>query len=550
MALFTSGDVTSGPVGAMARILGTQDEAHLTIAFAGLVAFVFILKSVCTVPFRWWLVGRTARIAADAAAELMRRYVLSPYEAHRSRRLSEVYRNIGDATGQASTVLLGLVGLFSDLLVLAALALILLWMSPVETLIVIAFFVVLVAGIQRLLRSHQVRLGEDLAEISLQGWQYLMPAFDGFREARLTSSGSSFVDGYRDARRRGALVRRSLSVLSELPKYLLEIGFVLAIVAVAAILFSTGSKDHALSVLAVFAAASLRALPTMNRVTATFGAIRGGQAGLRIVSETVQELDAGADHEEQPRGDVVFGGDIILDGISYRYPDAPALVVRSLSVRIRENETTALVGTSGAGKSTILDLLLGLLPPSEGSITCGGRPISDDLAAWHATVGVVPQDVFLLNATLAENIAFGVRAEEIDIERVREVLGLAELSDVVRRLAEGIDTVVGERGARMSGGERQRIGLARALYRRPSLLVLDEATSALDNRTESEIGETLRHLSGRMTIVIVAHRLSTVRDADNLVFLSRGEAMGEGTFEEVRRHVPEFEELVRLGELS
>ncbi|MGB4135536.1 MAG: ABC transporter ATP-binding protein [Microbacterium sp.] len=554
MALFTSGDTTSGAVGAMAGMLGTHDEATLTIAFASLVALVFILKSACTIPFRWWLVGRTTRISADAATELMRRYVLSPYIVHRARKLPEIYRNVNDATGQASSVLLGIVGLVSDGMVLLAILAVLLVMSPLVTVFAIVFFAILVAGAQRLLRDRQVRLGEELAEVGLQAWQHIMPAFDGFREARLTASGTAFVDGYRDARRRGARAQRTLSVLSELPKYLLEIGFIVAIVGIAGILFATnpgeGGKEHVLSVLAVFAAASLRALPTMNRITATFAVIRGGQAGLRIVSEAAWELARGPQHREAPRTGEPFQGDIELRGVSFRYPDATEDVVHDLDLVIRENRSTAFVGSSGAGKSTLLDVILGLLAPTTGAVTCGGRPIDDDPATWYRGLGVVPQDVFLLNGTLAANVAFGVPAEEIDRDRVREVLALAELGGFVEGLPAGLDTAVGERGVRLSGGQRQRIGLARALYRRPRVLVLDEATSALDNQTEHEIAGTLRGLGGTMTIIIVAHRLSTVRDADRLVFFSGGEVAGSGTFAEVQQAVPEFAKLVKLGELG
>ena len=305
-----------------------------------------------------------------------------------------------------------------------------------------------------------------------------------------------------------------------------------------------------MSVLAVFAAASLRALPTMNRITATFAVIRGGQAGLRIVNEAAADLDRGGEHDEKPRTSQTFSGDIELRGVSFGYADAPEDVLRSLDLTIAENRSTAFVGASGAGKSTLLDVILGLLTPTAGIVTCGDRPIDDDLAGWYQGLSVVPQDVFLLNGSIAENVAFGVQPDAIDVTRVREVIALAELTPFVAELPDGLETAVGERGVRLSGGQRQRLGLARALYRRPRVLVLDEATSALDNQTEHEIASTLRGLNGEMTIIIVAHRLSTVKDADRVVFLNGGEVTGDGTFTEVQRTVPEFARLVSLGELS
>jgi ABC-type multidrug transport system fused ATPase/permease subunit len=194
--------------------------------------------------------------------------------------------------------------------------------------------------------------------------------------------------------------------------------------------------------------------------------------------------------------------------------------------------------------------VLGLLEPTEGRIEVGGRSIADDLAAWYSELGVVPQDVFLLNDSMIANIAFGVAREQVDRARVEQVIAMAQLQSLVAELPDGLESVVGERGVRLSGGQRQRIGLARALYRTPSVLVLDEATSALDNVTEHEIAATLAGLQGTMTIVIVAHRLSTVRHADTLVFLKDGHVEAEGTFGEVRDRSEDFARLVELGELD
>ncbi|WP_448712967.1 ATP-binding cassette domain-containing protein [Microbacterium profundi] len=236
--------------------------------------------------------------------------------------------------------------------------------------------------------------------------------------------------------------------------------------------------------------------------------------------------------------------------MSFRFPDADELVLDNVSLTIPHHQTTAFVGSSGAGKSTLLDLTLGLLDPTSGEVLCGGRSIGEDLAAWHATLGVVPQDVYLIDHTLAENIAFGAQTDMIDYERVREVVRLAMLEELVAQLPDGLGTLVGDRGVRISGGQRQRVGLARALYRNPRVLILDEATSALDNATEYEIAQTLNGLQGTMTIVIVAHRLSTVRSVDRLHYLRKGRVAASGTFEEVRAADAEFARLVELGSLD
>lgn len=540
----------SGVLGAIADFTGLHSSAELIPVIAGGIAVLFILKSSLSIWFRWWLLGRTTRITADASTELLRRYVLAPYPDHRRRRLSEVYRSVTDATTQASSVLLAVVSMCSDILMLVAMVIVLAITAPVVTLIAVAVFAIFVAGIQRVLRPQQSRIGEELAAASLESWQFLMPSLDGFREARLTSSASTFVEGFHRARLRSADAGRVLTVLSDLPRYTLEIGFVIAIGGIAALLFTTGSPQNALTVLGVFAAASLRALPTLTRVASNLATVRTGRAGLRIVLDAAEVLARGGRHDEQPRSSERYAGDIRIRDLVFRYPDAEHPVLDHVSVTIEQDKTFAFVGSSGAGKSTLLDLVLALLEPTAGTITCGERSIFDDPAAWYEGLGVVPQDVFLVNDTIAANIAFGVAAENIDHDGVLHALRMARLDEFVAELPSGVTTVIGERGVRLSGGQRQRLGLARALYRGPSVLVLDEATSALDNLTEHEIAQTLTALNGRMTILIVAHRLSTVRDADTIVFLKEGRVEAQGTFSQVREESNDFARLVQLGELN
>ncbi|WP_460720893.1 ABC transporter ATP-binding protein [Microbacterium aureliae] len=539
-----------GAAGMIADVVGTSAPSTLIPLVAGIIAVLFVGKSLAAIAFRWWLLGRTTRISARVSTELMRRYVLAPYADHRARSMSEIYRNINDSTTQAASVLLGVVSLGTDLLMLLAIVIVLAVTAPLITLMTVAMFAFFVLGVQRLLRGRQSLIGEEMAQAGLQSWQYLIPALDGFREARLTSSGAAFVAGFGAARLRIARASRQMSIIAESPRYVLEIGFILAITLISAVLFATGTPQQAITVLGVFAAASVRALPTLTRVSANLVTIRTGRVGLGILDAAVAELDAGGIHEERPRSDLAYAGDIALRDVSYRYPGTEQDAVAGVSLVIRENTTTALVGSSGAGKSTLLDLLLGLLKPTAGAVECAGRPILDDPASWYRNLGVVPQDVVLLNDTIAANVAFGMAADGRDADRIRRVIGMAQLDDVIAGLPDGLDTVIGERGARLSGGQRQRLGLARALYREPRVLVLDEATSALDNVTEHEIAQTLAGLKGSLTIVIVAHRLSTVRGADTLVFLREGTVESVGTFSEVKSANADFARLVELGRLE
>lgn len=546
----TTGDTSSATVQTLSRFFGTTSVQVLLPVVAAFVAAIFIIKSAGALLFRWWLLGRTSRVSAQTSVALMRGYVLAPYRVHRLRQLSHIYRNINEASAQASSVLLATVTLLSDVLVLVAIVLVLMITSPWVTLFTIVLFGILVFGVQRALRRRQIRIGEERAAVSLEAWQFLMPALNGFREARLSSTAGRFIDGFRRARLRGAQLSRVAGILGDMPRYLLEIGFVVAILGISIILFATTSPSEALTVLGVFAAASVRALPTLTRVNGNLATMRMGQAGLRIITETRTELDADGIHDETPRDGTPYDGDIALSDVSFRYPDAEQDVVTGITLRIAENQTTAFVGSSGAGKTTLIDLVLGLLEPTSGAIECGGRPILDDPPMWYRSLGVVPQDVFLANDTVLRNIAFGDDEDRIDHAQVAEALRLARLDKVVAALPQGVDTMLGERGVRLSGGQRQRLGLARALYRKPRVLVLDEATSALDNLTEHEIARTLADLQGSLTVLIVAHRLSTVRHADQLVFLKDGRVDAIGTFDEVEQASPDFARLVQLGRLT
>lgn len=550
MQLVTGADPTQGALGVVSSIVGTTDPRTLIFAVALAVGLSFAVKSVVTIGFRWWLLGRTTQLEAAAATDLMRRYVLAPFWAHRQREISVVHRNIASAVSQAfNQVVLGIMGMLADVLTLVAIGAVLLVISPLTTVSTIMLFCALGWLLQRALRAKHAQIGQAIVQSDLDAWTALMPGINGFREARLSSSAGLFVNRFREAKNARAHASRLSSLVSELPKYILEIGFVVGIAGMALLLFATETPESALSVLGVFAAAATRLLPTINRVIATVGIIRTGRVGLNILAQEIQSLDAAGYHSEEKKFHEAFSGDLVLEDLYFRFPDSDDDVLGGISTTIAQGQTTAFVGSSGAGKSTLLDILLGLLEPTSGTVRCGGRNVFDDLPSWYEGVGVVPQDVYLLDDTVQNNIAFGEKSEDIDPSRLSEAIALAELTSLISEMPEGLGTRLGERGIRLSGGQRQRIGIARALYRRPKILVLDEATSALDNATERKISETIDSLSGSVTIVLVAHRLSTVKNADRIVFMSNGRIEAEGTFEDVQRCSPEFANLVALGKL-
>ncbi|GAA2557521.1 hypothetical protein GCM10009861_16890 [Neomicrococcus aestuarii] len=270
-------------------------------------------------------------------------------------------------------------------------------------------------------------------------------------------------------------------------------------------------------------------------------------AGLQIVVAELDKLDSSKQVDLSSETPLEKHQDIQVNDVWYRFEDSEEFVVSGVSLTIRAGSTVAFVGSSGAGKSTLLDILLGLFHPTKGEVLYGKVNIHDSLGPWYGTVAIVSQDIFILDDTLAANVAYGTPTGQIDMARVREVVSLAQLDEAVSQLPEGLETRLGERGVRLSGGQRQRVGIARALYRDPDVLILDEATSALDNITEYQISETMKSLSGERTIIIVAHRLSTVKNADEIFFMKNGRIAGSGKFEDLQKSNSDFAELVRIG---
>jgi ATP-binding cassette, subfamily B, bacterial PglK len=328
--------------------------------------------------------------------------------------------------------------------------------------------------------------------------------------------------------------------------------FILGGGLLALVLALTG-EDDAFAILGLFIAAGFRLLPTLYRFVSSATTFKTGLAAVELVCDDIAELEGAiaADRARpvSPGSIPSLERELRLDDVAFSYGDASRLVLDGVSLTIRRGESAAIVGTSGAGKSTLVDLVLGLHHPLRGSIRVDGVDIASDLEGWQRQIGMVPQDVYLLDASLRENVAFGVPEDGIDEERVRDAIHRAQLEAFVAGLPDGLDTVTGERGVRISGGQRQRLGIARAFYVDPRVLVLDEATSALDNRTEAELSATIDQLRGTLTMIVIAHRLSTVKNCDHVFLLEHGHLSASGSFEELLESSPAFAKLAELARL-
>lgn len=536
----------------VSSITGRTDPAELLVVILVTVVVLMLGKNVFTIYFRWWSLGVMARATGDASHELLSLYVSSPWIHQRRRSTDDVYQALTSYLPiSLINVTSALITVAVDAITLLALLVALVVVSPLATLVAIVFFGGSAFVIQWALKGRVRRIGERIQAENHLSWGFITPILDGFKEVRLAQAGGRFTTGYSMTRRRSAQLGSQLSVLNELPRYLLEVVMILGIMVIALALFATSSQQDALAFLGVFAVAAIRMMPSLNRIVGNVGGIRANLPGVEKMAGEVRALRSEAGRATTPELPHEFpSADVVFTDVTFQFPDADEPVLQGVSGVIPAGKTVAFVGSSGAGKTTLVDLLLGLFVPGSGTIQVDGVSIHQHPGAWWKQLGVVTQNVYLQDASVRENIAFGVPVEDIDEERLREAIRLAQLEDVIARMPDGLATQVGYQGSRVSGGQKQRIGIARALYRQPQVLVLDEATSALDNETEARISQTIQSLHGTMTMVVVAHRLSTVRNADTIMFFSGGRIVARGTMEELVATNAEFAELVRLGRLA
>lgn len=550
MQFITGQDRSTGALGVVYRATGRPDDGTLVIVLSLIIAGAFIAKDVFSLMFRRWQLRFLATQSVDVSTTMLRNYLIGPYHWHLAKNindklwLTEYGVSSGFAGGLSSAL-----GVLAEIITIALIAGSLFFVSPGIAALAVVYFGISAFAMQRLLRPRVQRASEEGMEASRATSAAALQSLAAAKEIKLRSAHQGFVNAYREGREAGARAGADQAFLSEIPKYLLEIIFVVGIGLLAGVASTSSSTGSGLVVLGVFVAASSRLLPSIVRLLAGVNGLRAAKPPLQtVVRELHDQRMAQIEEDRVVRTQDVPQGDIALRGVEFAYQDQPEHpVLRGIDLDIPHGQSFALVGSSGSGKSTLVDTVLGLHKPTAGHVHVGGIDIRHNMPAWQDQLAVVPQEVVLLDESLRRNIIFD---NDLDEQRLDEVLEQAQLADLVRALPAGLDTSVGERGARLSGGQRQRIGIARALYRDPSVLVLDEATSALDNDTERRFTDTIRSLRGTITTIIVAHRLSTVRECDQVVFLSEGRVRTIGTFTEVMEQDPDFRRLVELGSLG
>jgi ABC-type bacteriocin/lantibiotic exporter with double-glycine peptidase domain len=373
-------------------------------------------------------------------------------------------------------------------------------------------------------------MGLILQESNQKRFKIISETIGGIKDLKILGRESAYLNSFDKPSENFSSCQATSQTLSQVPQYIVEVVAFgsLLVMSMYTIVSNEADLGTMLPILGLYALGALKLKPSLQQIYSAVSSLRFGKPALEIIlkdlkQKSEQEISISNDFER-----LSFKNEIKLKNITFMYPSKEVSALKDISIEIKANSTIGIIGTTGAGKSTLVDIILGLLTPTSGDIVVDGNVLdSANIRQWQNTIGYVPQSIFLADDTIASNIAFGVDKEHVDMAQVKSVSQMAQVHEFVSELEKGYDTIIGERGVRLSGGQRQRLGIARALYHNPELLVLDEATSALDNQTEAEVMKAINNMSGRKTIIMIAHRLSTVEKCDKVIKLQKGQIIYE-----------------------
>ena len=528
------------------------------LVFLGAFILAFILLGQAFKAFTVYAMTRFGMMREfTIGSRLLTGYLRQPYVWFLNRNSADLGRTVLAEVAQVTNqALMPALRLLAQSVVILFIVALLLIVNPLAA----AGSAILVGGAYGLVflatRRRLTRFGQDRIDANTRRYRITQEVIGGIKDVKLLGLEQSYLERFREAASLFASRQASAIIMAELPRFLLE-GIIfggMILLVIVLIATSDGSLVEILPVLGVFAFAGARLFPALQQVYGAIANLRSSGPILEVLDVDLQQTEAGVSVQaaesagRAPSKMAIISG-VELDRVSYTYPGAERSALLDLSLKIGVNATVAIVGPTGAGKTTALDLILGLLEPDKGNLKVDGAVIDNsNLRSWQRSLGYVPQQIFLTDDTVAANIALGVAPQQIDMHAVERAAHVANLHGFVTgSLRKGFDTEVGERGVRLSGGQRQRIGIARALYHDPMVLVLDEATSALDNLTELAVMDAVHNLIHTKTIIIVAHRLSTVRDCDKIFLIDKGTCVASGGYEDLLDRSSEFREIAAAG---
>lgn len=514
---------------------------HATVA----VAIFFLVKNAYLAVVVFVQRNTVAKVQNDLSVRLLSSYLYHPFVFHLQRNSADLVRRISTEMTQLFIgVIVPLMLLVSESLVVALVAALLLAVEPVSSLIAIAVVGGTTFIFYRVIRDALGSLGQLEKRHGSEMYKWVAQSLGGVKEIKVLGREQFFIDSYRRHLLPFLRATRLQQVFGELPRLLIETVAMVGMMFVVVMMLLVGrSLNSVLPSLSLFAIAALRVMPSMNRLVNAASNVRYYTPAVLAIAADMTVIPVGNSTLKSGGTKPKLRDSIYVDHVTYRYEGAEQDALRDVTLEIKKGSSVAFVGSSGAGKTTLADVILGLLPPASGAVLIDGTDLATAREEWQARVGYIPQTVYLSDDTIRRNVAFGVPDNEINDEDVWAALDAARLGDLVRDFTDKLESFVGERGVRLSGGQRQRIGIARALYHAPDVLVMDEATSALDQRTERDITEVLETFRGQKTIIVIAHRLSTVRRCDTLFVISDGRVVESGMFDDLSANSEIFQSL-------
>jgi len=532
-----SGDRRADYASLPAQLTEMSYSTFVQLLMVALVG-VFVAKNVFLLASNYYQQRAQLSISNRIVQRLFETYLRQPYEFHLTSSSSVLVRNVQEYSAAVISSGVGpALMILTDVVTGLGLLTVLVLVQPASTAMLTGLFALSSYLILRVSRTRTRRWGAARVKHRGELMEALLSGFGGIKEIKLFGRDREVVDAHRTSLHLAARAGYMFSVMQSVPRAVFEVMAVggVALLVVAATVDGQNLQDATL-IIALFGVVAFRMLPSVNRVIQSVQQLSFGRAGIEGAAEGLS-LSQQATSSSTGRPTDKFAR-LEIRNLKYSYPNSESLVTNIAALTVAAGESVGIVGASGSGKSTLVDLLIGILAPRDGTITVNGRDLSDDCRYWQDRVGYVPQHVFLMDTSLRRNVAFGLAEKAISNVNVEKALRLANLWEFVQTLPGGLDTVVGERGVRLSGGQRQRLGIARALYGNPEVIVLDEATSALDGETEREIVESLRAIAHDHTLIVVAHRTTTLAYCSRLIRLDGGRIVQEGTFDEVIGSLP------------
>ena len=522
------------------------DQKGLIIYGAVFILFVFIVKNVFTAFLIRTRVNYVSDIQMRLSSKLLSTYYYTDYTFHLSRNSSDLFSKVTDEVRiMINNILLPFITLIMDSMFSLSTLLLLLIVEP--TISILTFAIFSVSGLLFLsyTKKNTKRYGEQLTFIRSEMYKSVNEGFGGLKDARVLNRLGYFEKKIQQTFREVIEATKFQQIVSLLSKPFIETIAIMGMLSIAVMVIVQGRPmNEVLSVLALFSIAAIRLLPSVNQIISGISGIRTFVYTVAPLYDDFVNLKENTQLKNHASENVLhFNDQITIKDLTYRYPSAENDSVSNLNLTIKKGEAIGLVGSSGAGKTTLVDIILGLLEPTGGYIEIDNIHITENLAGWQKNIGYIPQHIFLSDNTIKRNIAFGVADEEINEEGLERAIHAAQLEKLISELPAGVNTEIGERGVRLSGGQRQRIGIARALYHNPQVLIMDEATSALDNITEKYVIEAIERLKGDRTIITIAHRLTTVKNCDCLYLMKHGRIIAQGTYDELLNKSSDFKEM-------